>query len=252
MRLIQTVASAEGFRDGASNQGRLGLLEELIRLSKREAARLLLVPACFLTARSEDDVPALMADVDRLASGAEVAVIGGVDVAGPASKRAPTIDDLVRNGRLPYFGFAIGRVALAADSGRLWRQTSVNHSNADQIPNEAVPGGERVVTVDGIRMGVLICGELFSWRARQGIGKAGARLVVDVGHSGMGQGLIPAMRGVAKEGQCCVAHSQHLSGWYGRAVHFVDARGEQLSADVDQAHLVEHGSLWAAWAAREV
>jgi hypothetical protein len=61
MRLLQTAVSAEGFRNGASNQDRLGLLEELVRLCTREGARLLLVPAGFLTARSEDDVPALLA-----------------------------------------------------------------------------------------------------------------------------------------------------------------------------------------------
>jgi hypothetical protein len=97
MRLIQTVASAEGFRDAASNEGRLGLLEELIRLSTRELARLLLVPAGFLTARTGDDVPTLIAEVDRLAATyGRVAVLGGVDVAGPVSKRAPGIDDLSR------------------------------------------------------------------------------------------------------------------------------------------------------------
>ena len=41
-------------------------------------------------------------------------------------------------------------------------------------------------------------------------GGAGAGIVVDVGHAGMGQGLIPTMRSVAGEAGCPVAHSQHL------------------------------------------
>jgi hypothetical protein len=252
MKLLQTVVSAEGFRNEASNRDRLGLLKELVRLCTREEARLLLVPAGFLTAPSEDDVPALIGEVNRLATADRVAVIGGVDVEGRISKQGVNINDLVSRSELPFLGFAVGPVALPVDSGHPWRQTSVSSNNADLVPNEAIPGQERVATIDGFRVGVLICGELFSWRARRGLAQAGVGLVADVGHVGMGQGLIPAMKNVAKEGQCCVAHSQHLSGWYGRALHFMDARGEQLSADVDQAHFVEHGSLWAAWAAREV
>lgn len=252
MRLLQTVVSAEGFRNKASNRDRLGLLEELVRLCTRETAQLLLIPAGFLTAVSEDDAPALIGEVNRLATGEGVAVIGGADVEGRTSKHGVNINDLVSRSELPFLGFAVGPAALAVDSGHPWRQTSVSSNNADLVPDEAVPGQERVATIDGVRVGLLICGELFSWRARRGVALAGVSLVVDVGHVGMGQGLIPAMKNVAKEGRCCVAHSQHLSAWYGRALHFVDVQGEQLSANVDQAHVVEHGSLWAAWAAREV
>jgi hypothetical protein len=103
-----------------------------------------------------------------------------------------------------------------------------------------------------MRIGVLICGELFSWYAREKIATAGAKLVVDLGHSGMGQGLIPSMRRLATDGACFVAHSQHLSYWYGRSVHFVDSAGEQHSTLVDEERLVECGSLWAGWALREI
>jgi hypothetical protein len=172
-------------------------------------------------------------------------------VEGRASKRAGNIDNLVKRGELPYFGFATGPVVLPISSGHPWRQTSVSRNNADSVPDEAVPDQERVATIDGTRVGTLICGELFSRRARQGLTQAGARLIVDVGHLSMSQGVIPAMRAVATQGKCCVAHSHHVK-YRGRALHFVDGQGTQLSAKADDAHLVQHGSLWAEWAARQV
>jgi hypothetical protein len=119
------------------------------------------------------------------------------------------------------------------------------------VSDDAVPGARRVVTIDGLRVAVLICGELFSWRARRDVGGTGPGLVVDIGHSGMGQGLIPAMRNVANGGECPVAHSQHLKR-YGGSLHFVDAQAEQQSIPVDEDYVIEQGDMWAAWAVRTV
>ena len=63
----------------------------------------------------------------------------------------------------------------------------------------------------------------------------------------MGRGLIPAMRNVATEGGCPIAHSQHLADWRGRSIHFVNARGEQESQAADANPLLWSGRLWAGW-----
>ncbi len=251
MKLIQTLVSSQGFREQATNDVRTTLLRKLTLLCAGKGGRLLLIPAGYLTSGSEEGVTELVGEVRRIAGGAGVAVIGGVDVTGTASKRSLSIEKAVRECRLGYFGFAVGRGVLPAD-GSLWRQTSIDNVNADCVPEDAVPGGDRVVMIDGTRVAVLICGELFSWRARAGVGSTGAGLVVDVGHTGMGQGLIPAMKSVASQGRCPVAHSQHLKSWCGRSLHFVDSRGAQQSVAVDEDHVVEHGSLWSAWREREV
>lgn len=252
MKLIQTVVSSRGFRDPAANDERMGLLASLLGLASRSDARLLLVPAGFLTARSEAEVSGLVEDVDRVAGKAGVAVIGGVDVSGPAPRRGQDVEDLVRAGRLPFFGFAAGPVRFPAGGEHPWRQTSIDSSNAEMVPDHAVPSAGRLVAVDDTRVGVLVCGELFSPRARRGLVQAGPHLAVDVGHSGTGQGLMPAMRSLAKAGSCRVAHSQHLGNWYGRSLHFVDSAGGRLSVAADEDHVIEHESLWAAWAPREV
>jgi len=250
MKLIQTVVSAEGFRDEAGNRERAGLLHDLVRLCGREAARLLIIPAGFLTAASEDAVAGVVQEVQQIAESGGVAVIGGIDVVGPVSKKSQSLKDLVRSGRLPFFGFATGPGVLKAGGSHLWRQTSTDNSNADLVPDCAIPGEDRVVTINGVCITVLICGELFSSRARSGVARAEVDLVVDLGHWGMGQGLIPAMRCVAKEAECPVAHTQHLSAWSGRSLHFVDVCGKQQSMVVEVKRIVQRGSLWAGWMQR--
>ena len=250
MKFVQTVVSSQGFRDQASNPDRLALLADLTRLCAREGGRLLLIPAGFLTAGSEEGVHALVEQVRRVAEAAGVAVIGGVDVDGAASKGSLTMEKAVQEGRLGYFGFATGSGVTPAD-GALWRQTSITSAHADLVPDDAVPGAGRVVKIGRIRVAVLICGELFSWRARCGVSHIKAKLIVDIGHSGMGMGLIPAMLSVANESRCPVAHSQHLRHYRG-GLHFIDSQGKQHSGAVDEAPVIHHGALWAAWAVRTV
>ena len=162
------------------------------------------------------------------------------------------MEEAVQEGRLGYFGFATG-VGLTPSEGALWRQTSTTSAEGELVSDDAVPGAARVVKIGKIRIAVLICGELFSWRARAGVSETEAKLVVDIGHSGMGTGLIPAMRNVANASGCPVAHSHHLkNGWYGKSLHFVDSQGEQQSIAVDETHVVQEGETWAAWAVRTV
>src|SRR5437870_12274646 len=112
MKLLQTVVSSAGFRSVDSNADRLELFEKLLQVASRAAVPLLVIPAGFLTAQSENEVPALIGEMERRAKATEIAVIGGVDVVGQVSKKSKSVDDLVRAGQLPFFGFAIGKVMM--------------------------------------------------------------------------------------------------------------------------------------------
>ena len=255
MKIIHTVVSADGFRDVKSNRPRIALLKQLVKLGEHMAANVLVLPAGFLTASTENELPTQIEPIADLADLAHLGIIGGIDVPSlmlSGGKNSDSVDDLVRANRLPYFGFAVGKAFSLPDRVRIWRQSSVTSSNAELVDDNWVPGGERVVTAKETRIGTLICGELFSCYAREKIATAGAELVVDLGHSGMGQGLIPSMRRLAADGTCSVAHSQHLSYSYGRSVHFVDTTGVQHSTPVEEENLVECESLWAGWALREI
>ena len=250
MKIVQTVVSSHGFRDQAANPDRVALLGDLARLCASEDARLLLIPAGFLTADSEENVPELVQEVRRVAKVAGVAVIGGIDVNGAVSKRSLSMEEAVREGRIGYFGFAAG-AGVMPSKGRCWRQTSITSADAKDFPQDSIPGAERVVRVDGLRIAILICGELFNWKIRNAVSEMGSDLVVDIGHVSMGTGTIPAMRSVAKKSECPVAHSHHLK-WYGGSLHFVDAQGRQQSVPVDDEHVIQQGGMWAAWAVRTV
>ena len=76
-----------------------------------------------------------------------------------------------------------------------------------------------------------------------------ADLVVDIGHQGMSQGLILAMRSLATDGKCSVAHSRHPN--WGK-IHLVNARGKQASQAADANPLIECDGLWAGWALRTI
>ena len=91
--------------------------------------------------------------------------------------------------KLPYHGALRGQVSAGP-----WKQTSDTSVNSWDVPDADVPAAGRVVEIGGKRVGVLLCGELFSERARQSFGELNLQLSVDLGHVGMGQGLIPAMK----------------------------------------------------------
>src|SRR5437763_16747851 len=107
MRFVQTLISTAGFRDPAANPGRLALVADLVRLSGRVGAQLLVLPAGVLTARSEGELSDRIAEVAELADGAGLAVIGGVEVAdGPrktssSANAEPEVEEVWRAGRLP-------------------------------------------------------------------------------------------------------------------------------------------------------
>jgi hypothetical protein len=250
VNFVQTIVSAVGFRDPAANADRLGLLANLFRAAADAGADVVALPAGVLSVDRDAGLAGRMDDLAGLADRAGVACLAGVDVCGAGGKGGWDEDEMVRSGRLPFFAFAVGR-GVGGDAGRQpWRQTNITSGNAELVAEDRLPGPERIVTVAGRRVGVLICGELYSWRARQALADLGADLYVDLGHTGMGQGLIPAMRNLATAAGRPVAHSQHVKG--AGSLHFVAATGEQDSRPADQCPYVESGALWASWFVRTV
>jgi hypothetical protein len=249
MRFAQTVVSEAGLWDPAANPVRVARLGDLLHRLRDDGVGLAVLPAGYLTVAEEEDVPSAAATIADLVEQTGVAVVGGVDVvdAGAGSE----IDDLIRGGRLPFFGFA-ARPTRAEPEVPIWRQSSVSGWDAEFAPDGRLPDGDRVVRVGDRCVAVLLCGELFSDRARDRVAALGADAVVDLGHARMSQGLIPAMASVAKAAKRPVAHSQHLAGRTGRSLHYVAADGSQKSVLTDGAPHLEAGEFWIGWHVREV
>ena len=163
------------------------------------------------------------------------------------AKGSVSVEDLVGDGRLPFFGFAVGMTTLPP-STRVWRQTSTTAADAVRLDEAGLPGPE--ARGDGRHP---TGGNPDLRRAVQSAGAGATRGRTaepdrDLGHSGMGQGLIPAMRTLAVAAGCPVAHAQHLANWWGRLLHYVLATGEQPSSAVDPDAVLEGDRVWAAWA----
>jgi len=253
MKFLQTLVSSTGFRDPAHNPDRLEVFDRLLAVVTEHDADLVVLPGGYLTVPAVQDVPGAIAELSRRADRAGIAVIGGVDVATPSAddpKTAARDAKRAATAALPYFGFASGRAAFGADPGRRWQQSSSTSANAWDVPDPDVPGPDRVVVLGTTRIGVLICGELFSSRGRESMAGLGLSLVVDLGHVGMGTGVTPAMENIARNGGCAVAHAQHV-GW-GGSHHFVAADGVRDSVPTDELRCVGDDEFWVAWYARTI
>lgn len=249
MRFAHTLVSPHGFRDPEHNPHRLTRLRELLTRLAAERVAFVTIPAGYLTVRTEDEVMPAVADIADVVEATGVAVIGGVDVVHPKRGKADiATDELVSAGRLPYFGFAAFPTSVTADVPQ-WRQASTTRGNANLAPDAVLPGNGRVVGVEGSAVVPLLCGEIYSWRIREAVPNLGPRLVLDLGHVSMGQGLIPAMTSVANAAGCAVAHAQHVRNG---AMHFVSAKGEQQSLPADQQEYVGDDEFWIGWCVREV
>ena len=249
MRFAHTVVSSHRFRDPTHNLRRHTLLRELLTRLAAERVAFVAIPAGYITVTTEDQVTLAAAEIADLVEACGVGVIGGVDVVHPKRGKADIeTDELVREGRLPYFGFAAFPTSVTAEV-LTWRQANTTSGNADHAPDEALPTAERVVAVGGTTVLPLLCGELYNRRIREALPGFGPSLVLDLRHSGMGQGLIPAMTSVANATGCPVAHTQHV--WVG-ASHFVTAAGEQRSIPRDRLQHVGDDDFWIGWCVRDV
>src|SRR5258706_7833078 len=120
MRLAQTVVSEAGLWDPAANPVRVARLADLLGRLRDDGVGLVVLPAGYLTVAEEEDVPSAAATVADLFDQFGVAVVGGGDIAIAAEKGSPGLDDLLRGGRLPVFGFA-ARPTRAEPGGPVWR-----------------------------------------------------------------------------------------------------------------------------------
>jgi hypothetical protein len=179
-----------------------------------------------------------------------VAVLAGIGVvAGNAAKA-----NAKKRGnahRLPYFGFIVGKVGTTEIASRIWQQTSSDSNNAWGVADEVVPGRDRLVTIGESSVAVLICGELFSQRARDSIVALSPGLIVDLGHVSMNTGVTPSMEGMAVRSGSAVAHSQHVAEHGSASMHFVDATRQRESVPVVECEWVGNDDFWVAWRVRQ-
>lgn len=241
MKLLQAIVSGTGFRDPDHNPARLEALDRLLGVASDKAADLVMLPGGYLTVNTVRELPGAIAEVTRRASAAKVAVAVGIDLPGaPRGKGA-------RAQQLPFYAVVCGTA-----NGGPWEQTSSTGENAADVADENVPGVGRVVEVAGCRVGVLICGELFSWWARESFKQQNLNLALDLGHYSMGMGVMKAMENIARGGRCAVAHTHHVAPHSTGSLHFVRANGVRESVSIADCDWFGDEAFWLAWRLREI
>ncbi len=240
MKYLQTLVSSIGFREITHNDVRWQALTDLLKVAKDQSAELVVLPGGYFTATDESELRRIVLDAASLALESETTLALGVDLHADAKSKGQTI------AKLPYYGAVCGQV-----SSDPWKQTSDTNANAEEVADDDVPGKGRVVEIAGKRVGVLLCGELFSERARRSFGELNLQLSVDLGHVGMGQGLIPAMKSLVNYGSGTVVHSQHVAS-YGRSLHLVGADGIQRSVPAADCEFIGDDEFWITWLSRNV
>ena len=252
MKLIQTIVSNAGFRDPKSNPQRSALLRRLLEAVSAERPDLVMLPGGYWSVRTENDARPVIEDVERIATEFGVTIAAGVDVASRNGNAKRPGKGGTKSIELPYYGFVAGPVTFEAGQDGPWLQTSSTSANAADVADEDVPGRCRIALVASKRVGVLICGELFSRWARESMAGLAPNLVLDLGHESMGTGVTRAMENIARAGHCAVAHTQHVVPWGTASLHFVDAAGVRHSVAVSDCEWVGDNHFWIAWNGRTI
>ncbi|WP_309887846.1 hypothetical protein [Archangium sp.] len=246
MRVLQTLVSKDGFRDSAHNGLRFRALDALLAIAKTNKCQSIQLPMGFLFATGEVDRDQLLDRVANEARGASMTLIGGIDIDAASKHDVTKADVLAQN--LPYFGFvANGRGQLFGP----WRQTSTTSTNYD--PQQVFPNRERTVTVAGVEVSVLLCGEIFNPNAATALGTMRPAVVFTPGHASMGMGLIPALQRVHASTICPVLHSHHVVN--AESTHAIAANGQHDSRSIAKSWRYEPmsgGPFWYGWTVRDV
>jgi len=246
MLLLQTIASSLDFRNPLANERRMECFHRLLAVARDGKVDCVLLPGGFWTVPRFTDLNPFSEEVITAAEEAGILLITGIDVLQErASKTGLDVS-------LPFFGIAGGQCGDDRLARQCWQQTSSTRDNAWDVPEDDVPGADRVVEIGRFEIGVLICGELFSQRARTSLAARPTDLIVDLGHSGMGQGLQSAMAKLAEQCRSPVAHSQHVRWWDGPSLHYCTPDREQQPRLVSTCEYVGDDEFWIAHSIRDV
>ncbi len=242
MKVLQTAVSTAGYGNPRGNPARLNLLDALLLHAVAQECDLLTLPAGYLRARSQQEVPLLVADIASRSRG--VAIVGGIDARYPAKR---DLDRLVSTSALPYWGFAV----TPAGKWTHWPQRSLFRAHATS--SNAVDVASRTVSIAGQAVLPLTCGEMYNWHTRAAFPAGTLRLVIDSAHCDLRRQLSRTLHNLWGSAKCAVMLSQHVLGTGGN-LHMVDASGasQRVLIQPNIQPSMSDGALWVSAAVRTI
>lgn len=216
-------AAVVGYGDPAGNGARLDALGALLQQA-RGKVDVVALPAGYFTVPDAARVGTLRRKLATLLPPAKVPVIVGVDISGGARGVLAWT---------PAEGFA-----------GPWRQRSATRE--DEAESDEV----RTVRVRGVKLGVLVSGEMFDASLREAY-RTSVRAVIDVGHLARGWTPHRGLRALTREGGVREAFAcAHLSGPAPGVQHWY--RTGSTRAGEPRRDLWHEGPPWLAGAIYEI
>ena len=176
--------------------------EVVCRLSERDV-NLFVSPAGYLFASCWDELQSITEELEAEAVRRGIAVIVGIDL----SPRALT-QEYSTGARLSAFAFS-----WSPESGRsIWVQRSSSSENHYLATGESC-SEERVLTVQGRRVAIVVCGEIFNDRIRNAVLQQHVDAAVDFGHYSQGFRVWAGMKVLTRAGLPVCFCSVHAGPW---------------------------------------
>ena len=205
MKLISTTVSYEGFNQANQTETLLKIAERAIEKASKLDADILVLPAGFFMCRNSALRDENALSLIEIAKQFNIAIIFGID-----QQEKNLSDDYVQEiieERLPFWCYAWSR----NDGIKYWNQRSTNSANqkyaSDKICNDL-----RTITVNGEKLAILMCGEIFNRRIRDTLANnsKNIKVVADVAHKGRQFRIDGSMRILANSGlsSVCSVHVQ--------------------------------------------
>lgn len=194
------------YAPATDNAARLRAFAEAMNLLSRQEVNLFVLPAGYLYASSWPMLEQLAEHLQRGPAPHRIAFAVGIDL---------------RPGGRPI-GFAEGNGLTAFTAawspqggGVLWQQRSSSTDN-HWTATPAQCNEPRTLQVDGERVEVLTCGEIFNDRIRSSVVARAVPTVVDLGHVSQGFRVHAAMKILTRQGVRTALCSVHCGGWWGQ------------------------------------
>jgi predicted amidohydrolase len=209
-----------GFRDPSIQEDKEHLAGSIALACRQFKVALVLLPAGYLCTDdkaqgAERETAKRLAAVFR-----GCALVGGVDSARARrgdddhGKGTPLGDKWVAGGDLPYWLFASDvNGEIAGDLGFVQQRSTLY--NYDRVPvdrRDLAATARRIVKVGGLRVYLLVCGEIFNPEVRQAIGalRGEVDLVAHLSHRGLGRSFGRTYPPMSRKSGAWVLNAQHI------------------------------------------
>jgi predicted amidohydrolase len=229
------------FRHHDANSERLELAAQIAGFTNG-AADVVLLPAGFLAVKTMTEV--LPSAKSLAAIFRQQALLAGIDeeddeTGGTKGQRAGKTGDAGNCDGYHYWAFASDAGSVL---GEPWWQRS---AFSGEVVSDPSP---RCVSVRNIKIGLLICGELYNPALADSLADAGPDLVVDLAHISMKR-FTKSLHRVAKTTGRPVFHAQHVAiNSRGAAKWMAKSRGPRCDRGVNWASYEKSSRLADLWA----